>query len=96
MLHVGSGFERKGVAVLLRAVASAPVSCHLIVLGRDKHEHTLSKACGETRIEKRVHFMGAQADPKAYYAAADAFAMASLYEPLPTPAWRLLPWDCPW
>ena len=81
LLHVGSGFERKGVAVLLRAVASAPVPCHLIVLGRDKHEARYRRLAAKLRIENRVHFMGAQADTKAYYAAADAFAMASLYEP---------------
>jgi UDP-glucose:(heptosyl)LPS alpha-1,3-glucosyltransferase len=81
MLHVGSGFERKGVAVLLRAVASAPVASHLIVLGRDKHESRYRRLAAKLGIETRVHFMGAQPDPRPYYAAADAFAMASIYEP---------------
>jgi UDP-glucose:(heptosyl)LPS alpha-1,3-glucosyltransferase len=81
MLHVGSGFERKGVAVLLRAVARAPVLCHLIVVGRDKHEARYRRLAVKLGIEARVHFMGTQADPKPFYAAADAFAMASLYEP---------------
>ncbi|MFL6582640.1 MAG: glycosyltransferase family 4 protein [Burkholderiales bacterium] len=81
ILHVGSGFERKGVAVLLRAVASAPITSHFIVLGRDKREPLYRKLAAKLGIESRVHFMGAQADPKPYYAAADVFAMASLYEP---------------
>jgi UDP-glucose:(heptosyl)LPS alpha-1,3-glucosyltransferase len=81
MLHVGSGFERKGVAVLLRAVAHAPVLCHLIVVGRDKHEARYRRLAAKLGIEARVHFMGTQADPRPFYAAADAFAMASLYEP---------------
>lgn len=81
MLHVGSGFERKGVAVLLRAVARAPVLCHLIVVGRDKHEARYRRLATKLGIEARVHFMGVQADPKPFYAASDAFAMASLYEP---------------
>ena len=81
MLHVGSGYERKGVAVLLRAVACAPVSCHLVVVGGDKHEVRYRRLAAKLGIEARVHFMGVQADPKPFYAAADAFAMASLYEP---------------
>jgi UDP-glucose:(heptosyl)LPS alpha-1,3-glucosyltransferase len=81
LLHVGSGFERKGVAVLLRAVARAPVACHLIVVGGDKHEARYRRLAVKLGIEARVHFLGVQADPKPFYAAADAFAMASLYEP---------------
>jgi UDP-glucose:(heptosyl)LPS alpha-1,3-glucosyltransferase len=81
MLHVGSGFERKGVAVLLRALARTPGLCHLIVVGRDKHEARYRRLAAKLGIEARVHFMGVQADPKPFYAAADAFAMASLYEP---------------
>jgi len=81
VLHVGSGFERKGVAVLLRAVASAPVASHLIVLGRDKRESHYRRLAAQLGIAARVHFMGAQPDPRPYYAAADAFAMASIYEP---------------
>ena len=49
MLHVGSGFERKGVAVLLRAVARAPVLCHLIVVGRDKHEARYRRLADEAK-----------------------------------------------
>jgi len=81
ILHVGSGFERKGVAVLLRAVASCPVTSHFIVLGRDKREPLYRRLAAKLGIQSRVHFMGAQADPKPYYAAADVFDMASLYEP---------------
>ncbi len=81
ILHVGSGFERKGVAVLLRALASARGDAHLIVLGRDKHEMRYRKLAMELGVAERVHFSGPQNDPKSFYAAADAFAAASLYEP---------------
>ena len=80
ILHVGSGFERKGVAVLLRAIAAAPVTSHFIVLGRDKRERLYRRLAAKLGIGGRVHFLGAQ-DPKPFYAAADVFAMASLYEP---------------
>ncbi|MEO8004765.1 MAG: glycosyltransferase family 4 protein [Betaproteobacteria bacterium] len=81
ILHVGSGFERKGVAVLLRALALARGDGHLIVVGRDKHEARYRKLAAGLGIAERVHFSGPQSDPKSFYAAADAFATASLYEP---------------
>ena len=80
LVYVGSGFERKGVATLLEAVARAP-GCHLLVVGDDKHAaryHARARALG---IGARVQFCGVQADARAYYAAGDAFAMPSLYEP---------------
>ncbi len=81
ILHVGSGFERKGVGVLLRALALTQGDAHLIVVGRDKHEARYRKLAMELGVAERVHFAGAQSDPKSFYAAADAFAAASLYEP---------------
>lgn len=81
LVHVGSGFERKGVATLLRAMARAAVACHLIVVGGDKREDRYQALAGELGIASRVHFTGVQQDPRRYYAAADAFVMASLYEP---------------
>jgi len=81
LIHVGSGFERKGLATILRAMARASVACHLIVVGGDKREGRYKSLAGELGIASRVHFAGAQQDPRRYYAAADAFVMASLYEP---------------
>lgn len=81
VLHVGSGFERKGVAILLRAIAIAGARYHLVVVGRDKHEDRYRHLAASLGVAARVHFAGAQADPKPFYAAADVFAMASLYEP---------------
>ncbi|HVY06713.1 MAG TPA: glycosyltransferase family 4 protein [Burkholderiales bacterium] len=81
VLHVGSGFERKGVAVLLRALAIAKAPFHLVVVGRDKHEARYRRLADALGVLARVHFAGAQADPRPFYAAADVFAMASLYEP---------------
>lgn len=81
VVYVGSGFERKGVAVLLKALAQAGLACELIVVGRDKHEERYRRLADALGVAGRVHFMGAQSDAKPFYAAADVFAMASLYEP---------------
>src|SRR5262249_49586012 len=80
-LHVGSGFERKGVAVLIRALSIVRQPWHLVVVGRDKHEDRYRRLAAGAGLASRVHFLGAQADPKPLYAAAAACAMASLYEP---------------
>jgi UDP-glucose:(heptosyl)LPS alpha-1,3-glucosyltransferase len=86
VLHVGSGFERKGVSSLLRALARAPHEPWAIVVGRDKR---LSAYAGEARtlgIGDRVRFVGAVSDVRPYYAAADVFALATLYDPQPNAA----------
>ena len=81
LIHVGSGFERKGVETILRAMARASAACHLIVVGGDKREARYQSLAAELGIASRVHFAGVQRDTRPYYAAADAFLMASLYEP---------------
>jgi UDP-glucose:(heptosyl)LPS alpha-1,3-glucosyltransferase len=80
LVHVGSGFERKGVATLLDAVARVP-GCHLVVVGGDKHAARYRARAQALGIGVRVHFVGVQADARPFYAAGDAFAMPSLYEP---------------
>ena len=83
VLHVGSGFERKGVSHLLQALARAPHETWAIIVGRDKR---LARYAGEARslgIGDRVRFVGAVSDVRPYYAAADAFALATLYDPQP-------------
>ena len=81
LLHVGSGFERKGVATILRAMAQSQTACHLIVVGGDKREGRYKALAGELGIASRIHFEGVQKQTARYYAAADVFVMASLYEP---------------
>jgi UDP-glucose:(heptosyl)LPS alpha-1,3-glucosyltransferase len=80
LVCVGSGFERKGVATLLDALVRAP-GCHLIVVGGDKHEARYRARADELGVAARVRFVGVQKDARAFYAAGDAFAMPSLYEP---------------
>ena len=51
-LFVGSGFERKGVATAIEALAEQPPAAHLVVVGRDKHlerYRALARAAGRRR-----------------------------------------------
>lgn len=80
VIHVGSGFARKGVATLLHAVARMP-SLYVFVIGRDKHINRYLRLATSLGVDKRVFFTGGIADVKPYYAASDAFVMPSIYEP---------------
>ena len=85
-LHVGSGFERKGVAAFLQSLARAGTKPWGIVVGRDKraaHYAALAKRLG---IAERVRFVGSVSDVRPYLAAADSFMLATLYDPFPNAA----------
>ena len=82
-LHVGSGFERKGVAALLEAVALAPTKPWALVVGRDKRLPRYLELARRLGIAERTRFVGAVSDVRPYYAAADSFVLASLYDPQP-------------
>lgn len=84
-LFVGSGFERKGLPQLLGAMK--PVEkAHLIVVGEDKRLDSMRRLCLRLGIDKRVHFVGGQADVKPWYGAADCFVLPTLYDPFPNAA----------
>ena len=83
VLHVGSGFERKGVAALLEALARTSHEPWAIVVGRDKHLSRYTELARTLGIGERVRFVGAVSDVRPYYAAADLFALATLYDPQP-------------
>jgi UDP-glucose:(heptosyl)LPS alpha-1,3-glucosyltransferase len=81
-LLVGSGFARKGVAVAIRALARLPANARLVVVGRDKHAARYAALARGAGVESRVVFAGPQKDPRPWYAAADAFVLPTLYDPL--------------
>lgn len=76
ILFVGSGFERKGVATLLRAaeMLDRPVTVLIAGKGRESGLRRLIK-------RQRVIFCGPQKEIVRYYAAADLFAFPTTYEP---------------
>lgn len=82
-LHVGSGFERKGVRALLEAAARAPSKPWAIVVGKDKRTARYAALASSLGIGERVRFVGAVSDVRPYYAAADLFVLATLYDPQP-------------
>ena len=81
--YVGSGFERKGVGVLLEAAARVKPAPWVIVVGKDKRAARYAALARQLGIEQRVRFVGAVSDVRPYYAAADSFALPTLYDPFP-------------
>lgn len=85
-LFVGSGFERKGLAAALEALARLPGDAYLAVVGRDKRALAFRAVAGKLGVAQRVCFVGGQEDVAPYYGAADAFVLPALYDPFPNAA----------
>ncbi|HVE48708.1 MAG TPA: glycosyltransferase family 4 protein [Casimicrobiaceae bacterium] len=85
-LFVGSGFERKGVATAIEALAELPLTSHLIIVGRDKALESYRATAARAGVAKRVHFTGPVGDPRRLFGAADVFVLPTLYDPFPNAA----------
>jgi UDP-glucose:(heptosyl)LPS alpha-1,3-glucosyltransferase len=87
MLFVGSGYERKGLPTLLRALAEMRRKDALLwVVGRDRQEAVMRKLAQTLGVDGRVMFLGAQTDVRPFYGAADLFVLPTRYDPLPNAA----------
>ena len=77
-LFLGSGFERKGLAL---ALAALPPEAWLLVVGKDKDTARYQQLATHLGIAGRVRFAGPQKDVARFYGAADAFVFPTVYEP---------------
>lgn len=84
-LFVGSGFRRKGLPQLLRALSGLR-DAHLVVVGADKELARLQRSADQSGLSARVHFAGGQEDVKPWYGMADCFVLPTLYDPFPNAA----------
>lgn len=91
LLYVGSGYARKGVPALLEAMRRAELAdAELWIVGKDRQEKALrarAEACG---LAARVRFLGPQREVAPWLGAADAFALPTLYDPMPNAALEAL------
>lgn len=81
MIYVGSGFERKGLAAAIRAVANT--DRYLLVVGKDKAEKRYRALATALGCAERVRFVGMQSDTLPWYQAADGLLLPTLYDPFP-------------
>jgi UDP-glucose:(heptosyl)LPS alpha-1,3-glucosyltransferase len=89
-LYVGSGFERKGVARLIEALATLPAPARAAIVGADKSTARYQALAARLGVAERVHFLGAREDLPQLYGAADAFVLPTLYDPMPNAALEAL------
>ncbi len=83
LLFVGSGFERKGLATAIRALARLPENAVLVVVGKDRQQRRYQALANHLGVAARVHFSGPQTDVRPFYGMADVFVFPSLYDPFP-------------
>ena len=81
-LFVGSGFDRKGLAILLHALSQLP-SARLIIVGKDKHGARYRALAEQLGVSQRIHWAGAVTDPAAWYGLGHALVLPTVYDPFP-------------
>ncbi len=83
-VFVGSGFERKGLAQFIRALAHLTLASEKIfglVVGKDKLSKKYEALATRLGIRERIIFTGGVADTRPFYAASDVFVLPTVYEP---------------
>ena len=91
-VFVGSGFERKGLGMAIRALAlvAKRSDASLLVAGADRHAahyRGLARALG---VADRVRLLGGLDDVRPVLWAGDAFVLPTLYDPFPNAALEAL------
>jgi len=83
---VGSGYERKGVATAIAALAQLPAPAHLMIIGRDKRLGRYKRLARSLGVRERITFLGPQMDVKPFLGSADVFILPTIYDPFPNAA----------
>ena len=81
VLFAGSGFERKGLATTIEALARLDDrGAQLVVVGKGD-TRPYADLAGRLGVADRIGWLGARPDIERWYAAADALALPTRYEP---------------
>lgn len=83
VLHVSNNWKRKGLAVLLEAVAllgSQGAQVHVIVVGRGRPA-PFRKLAARLGLAGRLHLVGETSQVQKYYAAGDLMVLPTMYDP---------------
>jgi UDP-glucose:(heptosyl)LPS alpha-1,3-glucosyltransferase len=81
VVFAGNGFARKGLRFLIEAWPAVDSRPYLIVAGADRSVNAYRKMAARAGVGDRIVFVGPQRRIEKTFAAADAFAMPSLFEP---------------
>lgn len=80
-IYVGSGFERKGLAAAISAIANTQAL--LLVVGNDKNQRKYEQLADQLGCSHRIFFLGMQKKTLDFYQMADALLLPTLYDPFP-------------
>ena len=83
---VGSGWDRKGLEVVLKALTLLPNHISLNVIGTDKAQAKYSKICKAFAIDHRVNFLGICNDMPFQYSRMNLLVHPAYYDPAPNVA----------
>jgi UDP-glucose:(heptosyl)LPS alpha-1,3-glucosyltransferase len=81
LLYLGSGFERKGLRYLIEGLShfkGQPIKLLVVGKGYTGKYRRIARRLG---LEDKVQFYGPSTNTPMFYAAADIFALPTLYEP---------------
>jgi UDP-glucose:(heptosyl)LPS alpha-1,3-glucosyltransferase len=82
VLFLGSGYGRKGLDALLDAFAiMASPRARLLVVGYDSAQPAYERRAARLGIAPRTRFLGGRRDAEVCFAAADVYALPTLYDP---------------
>lgn len=80
-LFIGNGYLRKGLKVLLEALAQIKGDFQLSVIGKDNHIQWFKNYSRSLGIQNKVHFLGPVENIIPFYQTADALVIPSFYDP---------------
>ena len=81
LLFVGSGYLRKGLIFVLKALALLPKEFFLVVVGKEKRSSWFQRLTAKLGIKDRVFFKGGRKDVLSFYQTADIFVLPTVYDP---------------
>ena len=81
IVFVGSGFERKGLAFLIKALARLANARVLLLVVGSGHYDPYQRLARKLGVASKVRFLGPQPQVERFYAAAAVVALPTIYDP---------------
>ncbi|MDI1471026.1 MAG: glycosyltransferase family 4 protein [Thermodesulfovibrio sp.] len=80
LLFLGSGFKRKGLETLIKALPYVNENVKLLIIGKGNPKEYLNMA-KKSGIYRKILFLGPQREIEKFYAISDLFVLPTLYDP---------------
>ncbi|MDR3623750.1 MAG: glycosyltransferase family 4 protein [Chlamydiales bacterium] len=82
LLFIGHGYKRKGLELLLHALATIKEEkFQLSIVGKDKQQLYFKTLINTLGLTNKVHIFGERSDIRSFYQACDALLIPSIYDP---------------